>query len=107
MRRVSRKLHTSMSPSFYQNSGFLVFVFDLITNLLAFVSFSFQFFIHRLERESGIYFDMKYFEDMLLAGKWDDAERYLSGFTRVDDNRHSTKVYFEIRKQKFLEALDM
>ncbi|KAH1110102.1 hypothetical protein GLYMA_04G065000v4 [Glycine max] len=50
---------------------------------------------------------MKYFEDMLLAGKWDDSERYLSGFTRVDDNRHSTKVYFEIRKQKFLEALDM
>ncbi|KAG4389307.1 hypothetical protein GLYMA_06G066200v4 [Glycine max] len=62
---------------------------------------------HKLERESGIYFDMKYFEDMLLAGKWDDAERYLSGFTSVDDNRHSTKVYFEIRKQKFLEALDM
>ncbi|KAL5190015.1 Topless-related protein 1 [Glycine soja] len=62
---------------------------------------------HKLERESGIYFDMKYFEDMLLAGKWDDSERYLSGFTRVDDNRHSTKVYFEIRKQKFLEALDM
>ncbi|TKY74752.1 Topless-related protein 1 [Spatholobus suberectus] len=62
---------------------------------------------HKLERESGFYFDMKYFEDMLLTGKWDDAESYLSGFTRVDDNRHSTKIYFEIRKQKFLEALDI
>ena len=49
---------------------------------------------------------MKYFEDMVLAGKWNDAESYLSGFTRFDDNRHSTKIYFELRKQKFLEALD-
>ncbi|KAK7410247.1 hypothetical protein VNO78_00877 [Psophocarpus tetragonolobus] len=62
---------------------------------------------HKLERESGLYFDMKYFGDMLLAGKWDDAESYLSGFTRVGDNSKSTKIYFEIRKQKFLEALDI
>ncbi|RDX70840.1 Topless-related protein 1, partial [Mucuna pruriens] len=62
---------------------------------------------HKLECESGLFFDMKYFEDMLLTGKWGDAEDYLSGFTSVDDNRHSTKIYFEIRKQKFLEALDI
>ncbi|XP_029126737.1 topless-related protein 1 [Cajanus cajan] len=62
---------------------------------------------HKLERESGFYFDMNYFEDMLLAGNWDDAERYFSGFTRIDDNMHSAKIYFEIRKQKFLEELDI
>ncbi|XP_027354299.1 topless-related protein 1-like [Abrus precatorius] len=62
---------------------------------------------HKLECESGFYFDMKNFEDMILAGKWDDAESYLSGFTKIDDNKHSTKIYFEIRKQKFLEALDI
>jgi len=44
---------------------------------------------------------------MLLLGKWNDAESYLSRFTRIDDNMHSTKIYFEIRKQKYLEALDM
>ena len=33
-------------------------------------------------------------------------ESYLSGFTKVDDNRYSMKIYFEIRKQKYLEALD-
>ncbi|KAG2700213.1 hypothetical protein I3760_07G221600 [Carya illinoinensis] len=59
-----------------------------------------------LERESGIYFDMKYFEDLVLSGNWDEAERYLSGFTNVRDNRYSTKIYFEIRKQSYLEALD-
>ncbi|XP_054793941.1 protein TOPLESS-like isoform X1 [Prosopis cineraria] len=61
---------------------------------------------HMLERESGCYFDVKHFEDMVLAGKFDDAETYLSCFTTVDDNRYSTKIYFELRKQKFLEALD-
>ena len=62
--------------------------------------------ICRLERESGCYFDMEFFEDMVLNGKWDKVEKYLSGFTNVNDNKNSTKIYFEIRKQNFLEALD-
>eukprot|EP00850_Spirogloea_muscicola_P024422 SM000794S22534 [mRNA] locus=s794:94:2167:- [translate_table: standard] len=49
---------------------------------------------------------MKYFEDQVLNGEWDEVERYLSGFTKVDDNRYSMKIFFEIRKQKYLEALD-
>ncbi|KAG1327125.1 hypothetical protein COCNU_01G010590 [Cocos nucifera] len=61
---------------------------------------------HKLEEESGIYFNMWYFEESVLAGNWEEAERYLSGFTKFNDNRHSTKIYFEIRKQKYLEALD-
>ena len=60
----------------------------------------------RLERESGYYFSMKFFEEMIRSGNWDEAERYLSCFTKLDDNRYSTKIYFEIRKQKFLEVLD-
>ncbi|XP_004514730.1 protein TPR3-like [Cicer arietinum] len=59
-----------------------------------------------LGRESGLYFDLKYFEDLVLAGKWNDVEKYLSGFTQVEDNSHSINIYFEIRKQKYLEALD-
>lgn len=59
-----------------------------------------------LERESRFYFDMKFFEGMILDGKWEDVEKYLSRFTKVDDNRYSTKIYFEIRKQSFFEALD-
>lgn len=62
--------------------------------------------MHRLDRESRFYFDMKFFEDMILDGKWEDVEQYLSSFTKVDDNRYSTKIYFEIRKQNFFEALD-
>ncbi|KAG2294651.1 hypothetical protein Bca52824_041320 [Brassica carinata] len=49
---------------------------------------------------------MRYFEDSVTAGEWDDVEKYLSGFTKVDDNRYSMKIFFEIRKQKYLEALD-
>ncbi|XP_044464620.1 protein TOPLESS-like isoform X1 [Mangifera indica] len=59
-----------------------------------------------LARESGYYFDLKFFEDLVLDGKWEEVERYLSSFTKVDDNRYSTKIFFEVRKQNFLEALD-
>jgi len=59
-----------------------------------------------LEQESGFFFNMKYFEEKVQAGEWDEVEKYLSGFTKVDDNRYSMKIFFEIRKQKYLEALD-
>ncbi|KAK7311060.1 hypothetical protein RJT34_08949 [Clitoria ternatea] len=54
---------------------------------------------HVLERESGLYFDLKYFEDLVLNGEWGDAENYLSAFTKVEDNNHSMKIYYEMRKQ--------
>ncbi|XP_022893632.1 topless-related protein 3-like isoform X2 [Olea europaea var. sylvestris] len=62
--------------------------------------------VHRLEQESGFFFNMKYFEEKIHAGEWEEVEKYLSGFTKVDDNRYSMKIFFEIRKQKYLEALD-
>ncbi|XP_031479971.1 topless-related protein 1-like [Nymphaea colorata] len=62
--------------------------------------------VHKLEQESGFFFNMKYFEDAVHNGEWDEVEKYLSGFTKVDDNRYSMKIFFEIRKQKYLEALD-
>jgi hypothetical protein len=49
---------------------------------------------------------MKHFEEEVQNGNWDEVEKYLSGFTKVDDNRYSMKIFFEIRKQKYLEALD-
>mmetsp|Transcript_2085 Transcript_2085/g.13451 ORF Transcript_2085/g.13451 Transcript_2085/m.13451 type:complete len:1075 (-) Transcript_2085:750-3974(-) len=63
--------------------------------------------LHRLEQESGFRFNMQHFEDLVNQGKWDDVERYLSGFTTLEDNRYSMKIYFEIRKQKYLEALEL
>ncbi|KFK27551.1 hypothetical protein AALP_AA8G398300 [Arabis alpina] len=62
--------------------------------------------VHKLEQESGYFFNLKYFEEKALLGEWDEVEKYLSGFTKVDDNRYSMKIFFEIRKQKYLEALD-
>ncbi|GMP63990.1 hypothetical protein CsSME_00025459 [Camellia sinensis var. sinensis] len=49
---------------------------------------------------------MKYFEEKVHAGEWEEVEKYLSGFTKVDDNKYSMKIFFEIRKQKCMEALD-
>ncbi|KAJ1407691.1 WD40/YVTN repeat-like-containing domain superfamily [Sesbania bispinosa] len=56
--------------------------------------------VHKLEQESGFFFNMKYFEEKALAGEWDEAEKYLSSFTKIDDNQYSMKVFFEIRKLK-------
>ncbi|XP_047326236.1 protein TPR1-like [Impatiens glandulifera] len=61
---------------------------------------------YRLEQESSVYFNMKHFEDKVLKGEWVEVEKYLSRFTKLDKNKHSTKIYFEIRKQKYLETLD-
>ncbi|GLT43667.1 hypothetical protein SLA2020_176030 [Shorea laevis] len=41
-----------------------------------------------------------------MEGKYEEAEKYLSGFTTMDDNWHSMWVFFELRKQKYLEALE-
>ncbi|KAJ1417159.1 WD40/YVTN repeat-like-containing domain superfamily [Sesbania bispinosa] len=62
--------------------------------------------VHKLEKESGFFFNMKYFEEKVQAGEWEEVEKYLAGYTKVDDNRYSMKIFFEIRKQKYLEALD-
>uniref|UniRef100_A0A2N9EEB4 CTLH domain-containing protein n=1 Tax=Fagus sylvatica TaxID=28930 RepID=A0A2N9EEB4_FAGSY len=80
---------------------------DLIFLILQFLDEEkFKDTVHKLEQESGLYFNLKYFEELVLNGNWDEVERYLSGFTRPDDNRYSMKIFFEIRKQKYLEALD-
>uniref|UniRef100_M4CP67 CTLH domain-containing protein n=1 Tax=Brassica campestris TaxID=3711 RepID=M4CP67_BRACM len=62
--------------------------------------------VHRLESESGCYFNMRYFEELVTQGKWDEMEKYLFGFTMIEDNQQSMKIFFEIRKHKYLEALD-
>ncbi|KAK6927582.1 hypothetical protein RJ641_006173, partial [Dillenia turbinata] len=50
--------------------------------------------------------EMKYFEELILDGNWIELDSYLSGFTKFDENKHSRKIFFEIRKQQYLEALD-
>ncbi|XP_028106358.1 protein TOPLESS-like isoform X1 [Camellia sinensis] len=67
---------------------------------------NFQKARHEFECESGLFFDIKYFEELVVNGDWDEADRYLSCFTKWDDNRHSMKMFFEIKKQKYFEALD-
>ncbi|KAA8525517.1 hypothetical protein F0562_007372 [Nyssa sinensis] len=62
--------------------------------------------VHEFERETGSFFNVQYIEDLLLAGNWEVAEKYISGFTKVEDNQNSRKIIFEIRKQKYLEVLD-
>jgi hypothetical protein len=49
---------------------------------------------------------MDYFESLWVDGKWDTLVSYLSGFVKTDKPHNHSVLYFEIIKQKFLEALD-
>ncbi|PPS01349.1 hypothetical protein GOBAR_AA19323 [Gossypium barbadense] len=40
--------------------------------------------VHKLEQESGFFFNMKHFEDQVQAGEWDEVKRYLCGFTKEE-----------------------
>jgi hypothetical protein len=48
--------------------------------------------IYSLERESGFYFNMRFFEDLVLNDGFDEAEEYLYGFTDVHDNQRRSCV---------------
>ncbi|MQM23618.1 hypothetical protein Taro_056685 [Colocasia esculenta] len=67
----------------------------------------FKHTVHKLEQEFGFFFNMKYFEEMVLGGEWEEVEKYLSGFTKVDDNRYSMKIFFEIRKHDRTRAVEI
>jgi len=47
---------------------------------------------------------VNYFGETIVNGEWEKAEEYLSSFTKLNDNRYSMKLFFEIRKQKYYEA---
>lgn len=55
-------------------------------------------------QESNVFFNMKHFEETIINGEWEVAEKYLSAFTKIDDNRYSKKLFYELRKQKYYEA---
>ncbi|RYR80087.1 hypothetical protein Ahy_A01g004865 [Arachis hypogaea] len=45
---------------------------------------------------------MKNFEHKALDSKFDYVEKFLSAFTRVDENEHSTYIYINLNKQGFV-----
>lgn len=106
MKRSTQKLPTCMFPNPALELSFLNGFLRMwcVNNDLIFGSAGMH--ERRLEKESGLYFNLDYLQELLLTGKFDEAERYLLGFIKVEDNKHSTKIFFEIRKQKYLEALD-
>lgn len=63
--------------------------------------------MNRLERETAVFFDLNYFEALILSGRWEEVERYIFGYGNLEDDKFLIKVLFEVRKQKLMEALDM
>lgn len=50
---------------------------------------------------------MKYFKEEVQNGNWDDVEKYLRGFIKIEDKTEdSLKIFYTINKEKYLEALD-
>ncbi|KAL3497850.1 hypothetical protein ACH5RR_040582 [Cinchona calisaya] len=61
--------------------------------------------VHMMEKESGLFFDMEYFEECVKKREWYEVENYLSGFTMPEQNDQSADIFFLIREQKYREAL--
>lgn len=61
--------------------------------------------LQALEQESKIFFNVHRFGEIVMNGEWEKAEKYLSAFTKLDDSNHSKKMFFELRKHKYCEAL--
>lgn len=80
---------------------------DLIFLVLQFLNEEqFKGALHKLECESGCFFNLSYFNELIMNGKWNKVEKYLSCFTKISDNNLSELIFYEIRKQKYFEALD-
>ncbi|KAK0571743.1 hypothetical protein LWI29_020851 [Acer saccharum] len=62
--------------------------------------------LHKLEVETKVFFNMNYFEEYMINGQWYEAEKYLSAFTKMDDNKYSVELFSEMQKQKSHEAVD-
>ncbi|KAL5853214.1 hypothetical protein ACOSQ3_008332 [Xanthoceras sorbifolium] len=62
--------------------------------------------LHKLEVETKVFFNLNYFGECMINGKWYTAEKYLSAFTKMDDNEYSMELFSEMQKQKSLEAVD-
>nr|CAD1823106.1 unnamed protein product [Ananas comosus var. bracteatus] len=58
------------------------------------------------EREAGSFFSLRRFKRAVIAGDWDEAEWYVSGFTDVDSNPQSKKLIFELRRMKYFDTHD-
>ncbi|KAJ4707877.1 Topless-related protein 4 [Melia azedarach] len=56
--------------------------------------------LHKFEQETKVFFNMNYFAEYITNGEWDIAEKYLSAFTKMDDNSYSAKMFLEIQRQK-------
>ncbi|KAM7274624.1 hypothetical protein ACFE04_016490 [Oxalis oulophora] len=51
-------------------------------------------------------FNVASFEEMITNGRWAEVESFLSSFTNLNEKVYSQQMFFEIRKQKYLEELD-
>ena len=40
-------------------------------------------FFFRLEQEYDLFSNLKYFEEKIFAGEWDEYEKYLNDFTKI------------------------
>ncbi|KDO61749.1 hypothetical protein CISIN_1g003871mg [Citrus sinensis] len=78
----------------------------LITLIMKFLEEeNFKESLQALEQESKIFFNVHRFGEIVMNGEWEKAEKYLSAFTKLDDSNHSKKMFFELRKHKYCEAL--
>ncbi|KAI9107070.1 hypothetical protein K1719_022598 [Acacia pycnantha] len=60
---------------------------------------------HKLEQETKMFFNLNHFGKLIIDGEWYEAEKYLSAFTKFDDQCPLQRI-FKIQDGRRLEAFD-
>ncbi|XP_039167212.1 uncharacterized protein LOC108959249 [Eucalyptus grandis] len=69
------------------------------------INLSFNEASHTLERDLGVYFGWSNFEELMLDGQWNEAEKYLSGFTELRTTDSPSMSVSDLRKENILTAM--
>jgi len=80
---------------------------DLMMLMLQFLQdVEFNDTARKLEQESKAFLNLQYLETKSIAGEWEEVDSYLQAFIQpVSSDALAMRIFFEIRKIRFLELL--
>ncbi|PRP73573.1 hypothetical protein PROFUN_02582 [Planoprotostelium fungivorum] len=82
----------------YIDTALLFMIMDFLKSI------GFDQSLHRLESESGIYFDSEYVRENLELGEWDKVMTYVRSFIEWNASKDGDFILFELGRQRLIEA---
>lgn len=58
-----------------------------------------------MEKETKLFFNQKYFEDLVIAGKWKKVTKYITSFISWEDSPVAKKLLSEVFREYYIDAI--